>query len=447
MHARTAAPTVSIVNLGCPKNQVEAERMAAAFHSAGCDYSGDSLGSDIVLINTCGFIQSAKSESVDTILSYLELKKERPGLKVVVAGCLFERYKGELAGELPEVDGWLALPTPDAVRQLVKALGFKRRRRQAPDPFGRPVLLNEPGTAYLKISEGCDRPCSFCAIPAIKGAMRSRPVASLVAEVRDLARRHQVREINLVAQDPAAYGRDLQDGSDLLSLLTALGGIDEVSWFRLLYMFPFGLDDRHLEVLAGHPKFCAYLDMPLQHSHPEILRRMRRPGDGARYLEYLERVRRRWPGVALRTTFLVGHPGETDAHFEDLCGFVREARFQWVGVFDFSPEEGTHSDDQGERVPPRIARERAEKLREIAAESRDLSPFRLGHDRLALVTEEADGVMSCRTATEAPEVDGVVFAPSDPRVSPGQLALVRVEESDGFDFRGRIVGAAPPAGA
>ncbi|MBI3891274.1 MAG: 30S ribosomal protein S12 methylthiotransferase RimO [Candidatus Wallbacteria bacterium] len=439
MASRSVSPTVSIVNLGCPKNQVEAEKMTAAFQGAGCKYSPDTLSSDIVLINTCGFIGPAKSESVDTILSYLELKKERPDLKVVVSGCLFERYEGELAGELPEVDGWLKLPSPERVSQLVTDLGFTRTPRVGPPAYGRPVLLNEPGIAYLKLSEGCDRPCSFCAIPAIKGAMRSRPIAELVEEARQLALQHGVREINLIAQDPAAYGKDLYGAASLTRLLKALGEVSEVTWFRILYMFPFGLDDEALDYLGSQPRFCAYLDMPLQHSERSVLARMRRPGDGPRYLEYLEKVRARWPGVALRTTMLVGHPGETGQDFDALCEFVRQARFQWLGVFPFSPEEGTFSHGQEGEVPEQEANLRAETLREVFEASRDLSVFRLGQARTALVTELTDGVFGCRTQSEAPEVDGMVYAPRRRGVKPGDLVELRVDEVSGFDFEGEIL--------
>ncbi|MBI2942667.1 MAG: 30S ribosomal protein S12 methylthiotransferase RimO [Candidatus Wallbacteria bacterium] len=441
MSSRPTSPTVSIVNLGCPKNQVEAERMAAAFQGAGVRYDPDTLASDIVLINTCGFIGPAKSESVDTILSYLALKKERPDLKVVVSGCLFERYEGELARELPEVDGWLKLPSPERIRELVAELGFKRRSsRRATTTYGRPVLLNEPGIAYLKLSEGCDRPCSFCAIPGIKGAMKSRPIPQLVDEARALAQQHGVHEINLIAQDPAAYGKDLYGSAHLTQLLEALGEVREVTWFRLLYMFPFGLDDAALEYLGSQPRFCAYLDMPLQHASRSVLARMRRPGDGRRYLEYLEKVRERWRGVALRTTLLVGHPGESEADFEELCEFVREARFQWMGVFPFSPEEGTHSFEQDGQVEESVATRRAEVLRELYEECRDLAPFRLGQSRPALVTERADGVLSCRTQSEAPEVDGVVLAPERRGVKPGDMVELRVDEACGFDFQGEILG-------
>lgn len=441
MAARTAAPTLSIVSLGCPKNQVDAEAMAASFLGSGCTYTADTALADIVLVNTCGFIESAKVESIDAILSYLKLKAERPDLKVIVGGCLFERYREELEREMPEVDGWLAQPGPAGVRALLGKLGY-RVPLEAPSPspaYGRPFLLNEPGIAYLKIAEGCDRPCSFCAIPAIKGRLRSRPIASLVQEARDLAVRLGVREVNLVAQDPASYGKDLGDGTDLLALLRALDEVEEVAWFRLLYMFPFGLDERHLEVLAASKRFCPYLDMPLQHSHRDVLQAMRRPGDGERYLAHLKTIRERWPGVTLRTTFLVGHPGETEAHFQDLCRFVEQARVQWAGVFEYSPEEGTHAATLEHRVAKRTAARRAERLRELAEEARDLTPFRLGEIRQALVVELGEGFVSCRTASEAPEVDGCVLTPPHREARPGEFVRVRVDRSDGFDFTGEIV--------
>jgi ribosomal protein S12 methylthiotransferase len=254
-----------------------------------------------------------------------------------------------------------------------------------------------------------------------------------------------VREVNLVAQDPASYGQDLGDGTDLLALLRALDGVEEVAWFRLLYMFPFGLDERHLEVLAGSKRFCAYLDMPLQHSHREVLQAMRRPGDGARYLAHLKTIRERWPGVTLRTTFLVGHPGETEAHFQDLCRFVEQARVQWAGVFEYSLEEGTHSATLEQSVARRTAARRAKRLRELAEEARDLTPFRLGQVRQALVVEQGDGFVACRTASEAPEVDGCVLTPPHAVARAGQFVQVRVEQADGFDFTGEIVGSGETA--
>ncbi|MBI4870075.1 MAG: 30S ribosomal protein S12 methylthiotransferase RimO [Candidatus Riflebacteria bacterium] len=439
MPRRSSKPTLSVVSLGCPKNQVDAECMARSFMGSGCIYTSDPLSSDLVLIFTCGFIEAARTESVDTILQYLQLKKERPELRVIVGGCLFERYRQDLAKELPEVDGWLDSPSPQAVRELVQRLGFEPGRpRRDGLANGRPFLLNEPGMAYLNVSEGCDRPCSFCAIPAIKGPMRSRPIAELAAEARDLATRLRVQELNLVAQDPASYGKDLGNGNELLDLLTALGEVEEVAWMRLLYMFPFGLREEHLDYLASNPRFVPYLDMPLQHSHREVLQRMCRPGDGGRYLRHLETIRERWPGVAVRTTFLVGHPGETEAHFRSLCDFVREARFQWVGVFEYSPEEGTPAFLQQAQVSSKVAARRAERLRELAAECRDLTPFRLGQAQQALVVELDEGLAACRTAQMAPEVDGYVYVTASPDVGPGRLTRLILEEETGFDFRGRL---------
>lgn len=435
-------PSLSVVNLGCSKNQVEAERLIHIFEQMGCRYTGDSLQSDVVLINTCGFIQPAQEQSVDTILGYLRHKKEeRPGMRVVVSGCLYERFQQDLSDEMPEVDGWIRGVTVENVQGVLSGLGWNPAPAPEAPSYGRPVLLNEPGVAYLKISEGCDRPCSFCAIPGIKGSMRSRPVEELVAEVRQLVEQHDIREINVVAQDPVRYGKDLPGCPTLEGLLERLLEVEGFRWIRLLYLFPGGLSPGLVSLIAQEDRVASYLDIPYQHASRSVLKRMKRPGDGDLYLEEIAHLREEIRDLVLRTTLLAGHPGETEADFRSLCEFVERARFQWLGVFPYSSEEGTASAEQDGVVPPSAVRERTREVQRIFEGHRDLGPFRLGEEREALVVERTPGGWVLRDEGHAPEVDGSIHVPRNggEALRPGELARVRLLEEQGFDFLGSLV--------
>ncbi len=438
------ARSVSLVSLGCSKNQVDSERLLSGLLARGYRYETDSLAADLVVVNTCGFIGPAKQESLDTIVAYGKNKGEGAGRTLAVAGCLLERYPEELRAELPEVDHWLTGSLPAALEAVAdRELGPARPRLQ--DPGVRSVLLNEPGMAYLRISQGCDRTCSFCAIPNFKGEQVSVPVEQLVAEARNLVEVQGAHELVLVAQDLCRYGTDIGYRPGLDGLIETLLAETGVRWLRFLYAYPFSLPDAVVERMAGEPRLVPYLDMPFQHADTGVLKAMRRGHGGERFLEYLDGIRARVPGLAVRSTMLVGFPGEDEAAFETLSEFVRRARFEWMGVFEYSDEDGTRAFDLPGKVDPEVAAERAERLREIYAEVRRTEVFGLGREQEALVVEVQGDQLACRLPTQAPEVDGLVFVPAPLEPVPiGSMVRVVPEDEDGFDFEGRWVGMVAP---
>lgn len=434
-----ARPVVSLVSLGCSKNQVDSERMLSSFVSRGYRYHPDGQQADLLVVNTCGFIGPAREQSIETVLGCAELKKTRPGMRLVVAGCMVERYGEELQRELPEVDYWVEADVAGSLEAIAEAeLGPARHPLQSLGP--RSILLNEPGMAYLRISQGCDRKCSFCAIPGFKGRQASVPVETLVEEARSLVEGAGVRELVLNAQDLCRYGSDIGYEPGLAGLVEALLEGTDVRWLRLLYAYPFSLPDRVVELMGQDPRVVRYLEMPFQHADTGVLRAMRRGHGGERFLEYLEGIREAVPGLAVRSTMLVGHPGETPEAFERLCDFVEAARFEWMGVFEYSDEEGTHAETLGEKVDPEVARERAEILRDLFEERRRLDAFRLGEPCDALVGSREGGRLVCRVEGQAPEVDGLTFVPDPGGIEPGTMIRVVPEEADGMDLLARACG-------
>lgn len=358
---------VGLISLGCAKNLVDSEAMLGALRQAGAELTSDPGQADVLVVNTCGFIEPAKKESVDTILEMARYKEAGTCRKLVVTGCLAQRYHRELAEALPEVDVWLGI---DDVERVVEAcLDDRYRGDRVSSERPRwvydlqvPRLRTTPRHyAYLKIAEGCNHTCSFCAIPRIRGKYRSRSLDSILEEARRWVEQG-VRELILISQDTTYYGLDIGLKDGLLRLLEALHGLEDLRWIRLLYLYPDTLPPDFPERFRDFPKLCHYLDLPLQHSHPEILRAMKRRGSRERYLELLARYRAAVPDIVLRTTFIVGFPGETEAHFEDLCRFVEEARFDHVGVFEYSDEDGTAAYDLRPKVPRRVAARRRRTL-------------------------------------------------------------------------------------
>jgi ribosomal protein S12 methylthiotransferase len=319
-------------------------------------------------------------------------------------------------------------------------LGVGATHRGRRVPTARKLLLSEPGSAYLRIAEGCGRRCGFCAIPGIKGALVSETIDRVVADARWLSERFGVREINLVAQDLASFGTD-RGPNEIFDLLRALDDQTDVRWFRLLYVYPLSLNRAVLEFIGSSRRFARYLDVPFQHADSDVLKAMRRGGGSlVAYLRHVRSIRRAIPGVALRTTLLVGHPGETERRFETLLEFIREAHFEWMGVFPYSREEDTPSARLSGRVPAPVSERRAVEAMDAFREARSLDSFRLGEVRDALVVEGAsDGFLACRTETEAPEVDGQLYVPVKPGVRPGQMVRVRVDEAMDMDFKGELV--------
>ena len=442
---------VGVISLGCPKNLVDTEIMLGSLRLAGCQLSSDPSDSDVILVNTCGFIESAKRESIETILEMAAYKKTGRCRRLVVAGCLVQRHRQELRDEIPEIDTLIGL---DELQRIVEAVRLDLASAAADPATERPgparalydhrserVLTTLPHTAYLKISEGCDHPCAFCAIPAMRGKMRSRTLGSLVQEARNLAARG-VKELVLIAQDTTDYGRDLEDGTDLPALLRELDILEGVEWIRIHYAYPNRVNDGLLRTMADSARVCHYLDIPLQHADADILRAMKRGGSRPIFNRLLDGIRRRLPDCALRTTFIVGFPGETEKAFQELCSFLREAEFDHAGVFTYSHEAGTAATSRADDVPTCLKEERRARLMEIQAGiALRHNQSRLGSILPVLVDglePDTRMLLQGRTSYQAPEVDGRVLI-TDGKAAVGDRVLVRMEEAHPYDLVGRIV--------
>lgn len=434
---------VALVQLGCPKNLVDGEWMLGQIRAAGHQIAPDE-DADAVIVNTCGFIDAAKEESVNAILAAAELKRAGRIKKLIVAGCLVQRYRDDLRREIPEIDGFIPL----------SALGDAVRLLEAPDP-GTPlgtepaiydgvqprILSTPPHIAFVKISEGCDHPCSFCSIPTFKGPQRSRTVRSVTKEVSRLAEAG-VREVLLIAQDTTDYGRDLGLEDGLALLIESLEDIARLRWVRVLYTYPNRLTPRILDAMARSTKVVPYLDLPLQHSHPDILAAMKRGGGGDAFLRLIERARAAVPGLAVRSAFIVGFPGETRSHFLHLIDFVQEARMDHVGVFTYSREEGTGAHTLGDPVDRRTKARRRDALMEVQqgialAKSQALVGKKV-QVMVDGVCEETEHLLQGRMATQAPEIDGRVLI-NDGFAKPGSVVRVKVEQVGPYDLVGGIV--------
>jgi ribosomal protein S12 methylthiotransferase len=444
--------------LGCPKNRVDSEVMLGTLAEAGYRLVGEPERADVIVVNTCGFIESAREESVDAILQLSELKRAGRCRKLVVTGCLVQRHADELARELPEVDHFLGTGAyPDVARIVSDA---QAKRLVVPDPefvhsARTPRVNSLPShTAYLKISEGCDNACAFCIIPQLRGAQRSRPVDDVVAEARALAAQGTI-ELSLVAQDLTAYGTDLRGRPRLHELLRALARVEGIRWIRLHYAYPRDVPAALVETIAAEPKIVKYLDMPVQHSSDRLLRAMKR-GRDARFLrELLARLRARVPGIALRTSLIVGMPGETAADFADLLRFVEEERFERLGVFEYSPEEGTPAAAMARQVPEKVKRARFERVMEVQQRiSREHQRAMIGRRLEVLVegrAEETEHLLAGRHAQQAPEIDGLTYV-NEGVADPGEIVTVEVTDASEYDLVGRVVArevgraARPPSG-
>jgi ribosomal protein S12 methylthiotransferase len=438
------APKVHLSSLGCPKNQVDAELMLGQLVAEGYEITFDPAEADVLVVNTCSFIQSAKEESIDAILD-LAHHKSGPDKRLIVTGCLAERYGKVLATEMPEVDAFVGtgdfLRLPAVLRDLGRSAratppAYVGAQHVLPDSRTPRILTGQPFSAYLKLSEGCNHRCAFCIIPKIRGRHESRPVADLVAEAERLAT-EGVRELNLIAQDLTAYGRDLERRSTLGALLRQLARIDAIEWIRLLYCYPNHVTAELLSAIAEEPKVCAYLDIPLQHGADRMLRAMRRErsADGLRRL--VGRIRSRVPAVTLRTSFVVGFPGETEEDFAELCRFVAEIEFDRVGVFRYSREENTDAGRMPHQVPEAVKEERWHRLMELQREiSRRKNREWVGRTLPVLPCGDDEAGRSFgRTAGQAPEIDGQVFIEGP--CQPGVLVPMHIFGSDDYDLFAR----------
>jgi ribosomal protein S12 methylthiotransferase len=476
-----APPKVGFVSLGCPKNLVDSEVMMGMLAQAGAQLIARAEDADVIVVNTCSFIESAQQESVNAILEMARHKSDGRARKLIVAGCLVERFRGDIQKNIPEVD---AVVGTGELENILAAAGIAPQAQpDSTSPFkilaSRPegdaraaqgrysreswdgaiadlpnylydeatprVLATPKYTAYVKIAEGCDHPCSFCIIPQLRGKFRSRRFESVVAEVERLAR-GGVREVTLIGQDTTCYGEDfgLRDG--LALLLEKLAGIEDLRWIRFLYAYPNKITGRLLETIAGHDKICSYMDVPLQHASATVLKRMKRGGGSDVFLRSIEKMRRTIPDVTLRTSFIVGFPGETEKEFEELCEFVREAKFDWMGAFGYSDQEGASAYGLDDKPSPREIERRRKHLMQIQKRiSKKNKKALVGKEfdlLLGGMSEESDLLLEGRTAMHAPEIDGKVFVNDvreglEPR--EGEFYRCQITEAHDYDLVAKIV--------
>jgi ribosomal protein S12 methylthiotransferase len=425
---------VNLITLGCSKNQVDSEVLLTQLRGNGIDavHEANSDDAQVVIINTCGFIDNAKQESIDTILRYVDAKNEGVVEKVYVTGCLSQRYHEDLEKEIPEVDGWFGTRDLSRMLKVFKA-DYKK------ELVGERILANPGHYAYLKISEGCDRPCSFCAIPLMRGKHISRPMEELVAEAKNLAAQG-TRELLLIAQDSTYYGLDLYKKRNLSELISKLSDVEGIEWIRLHYAFPAGFPMDVLDVMNSKSNVCNYLDIPLQHGSDHVLQLMRRGTTRSKTESLLKEIRERVNNIAIRTTFIVGHPGETEKDFEELLDFVRESRFERAGVFTYSHEEQTHAHTLKDEVSPEEKQNRADRLMAVQEKiSLEHNQEKIGQTLKVLVDRKDGDQFIGRTEHDSPEVDNEVIIHSDEYLRIGDFCTVTITDATEFDLSGQVV--------
>ncbi|WP_159583786.1 30S ribosomal protein S12 methylthiotransferase RimO [Marinoscillum sp. 108] len=426
---------VNIVTLGCSKNLVDSEVMLTQLKGNSINASHESVKDDanIVIINTCGFIDNAKQESIDTILRYVDAKEEGMVEKVYVTGCLSQRYRDDLQNEIPEVDAWfgtMELPL------LLKKFNADYKH----ELIGERITTTDRHYAYLKISEGCDRPCSFCAIPIMRGKHVSKPIEQIIKEAESLVR-NGTKEILLIAQDSTYYGLDIYKKRNLAELLDKLADVEGLEWIRLHYAFPTGFPEDVLDVMARRSNICKYLDIPLQHGSTEMLKIMRRGTTREKTEQLLKTIREKVPGIAIRTTLIAGHPGETEAEFEDMLDFVEKSRFERLGIFPYSHEDNTHAYTMEDNVPENVKLERAERVMELQESiSEEINSQKVGKTLRVLIDRKEGGQFIGRTEHDSPEVDNeVLIDASEHYLRIGDFANILIEKATAFDLYGKPV--------
>ena len=443
--------TVGCISLGCPKNRLDSEIMLGLLQKAGYQIVPEA-DAEILIVNTCGFIQEAKEEAIDTTLEAAKYKETGACRFLIMAGCFSQRYVNDLTPEFPEVDLFIGVDDVPNIARLCQELERRKRRVSPSLAHPRPseflydhtlprLRIGAAHTAYVKIAEGCRYRCSFCAIPLIRGTLRSRPMDSIAAEVTRLAEQG-VKEIILIAQDTTSYGVDFAGSSQIAPLLERLIAIEPVRWLRLMYAYPTNLDRSLMRLIAESEKICAYLDLPLQHIDDAILKQMRRGISEAQTRALIDDLRRNIPGLTLRTSLIVGFPGETDAAFRKLEDFARDAQFDRVGVFTYSPEDGTAANDLPDQIPPEIAAARREQLMEMQAGiSLKKNQQLVGTVQTVLIdgeSAETELLLEGRTAGQAPEIDGVVYI-NEGQTEQGAFERVLITEAFPHDLVGKIM--------
>ncbi len=427
-----------MISLGCPKNQVDAEQMLGVLAGSGFEITSEQNQADVIVVNTCGFIESAKEESIDAILEAAKMKKEGRCAKVIVAGCLAQRYKDELFKELPEADAVIGTAEISRISEICeKTLANGKQLLTVSSPamvYGLPRVSTTPRHyRYLKIAEGCNNRCSYCAIPIIRGNFKSRPYNSIVDEAKMLAD-EGAKEIILLAQDSTAYRDNGRDLSKLLKSLTAVAGIE---WIRLMYAYPGRISKALMEVMAGEEKICKYLDLPIQHFDDKVLSAMNRRGTSEDIRKTIGQLRKRVPGIAIRTSVITGFAGETEAAFKRLLAFIKEAEFEHLGAFTYSPEEGTPAYDLEPPVPADVAAERMDRIMKAQAKiSLKKNRALIGSRQRVLVDGMEDLALVGRLRIQAPEIDGVVYL-SETEAEPGKFVDVTITDAAEYDLMGK----------
>ena len=437
---------VGFVSLGCSKNLVDTEVMLKKLYDEGFEITPDETEAEIIIVNTCGFIESAKTESIENIIDVAKLREWGKCRHIIATGCLVERYREEVMRELPEVDALVGVGSltdiADACRAVLrgeKYTSFKDKEKSALG--GERILTTEDYTAYLKIAEGCDNRCTYCAIPLIRGRLRSRPIEDIVNEAKDLEALG-VKELNLIAQDTTRYGLDLYGEYSLAALVKEICKNTEIPWIRLLYCYPDKITDELLDEMKNNPRLLKYMDIPIQHISDGVLERMNRHGNGKLIRETVKRIRKKVPGVVLRTTAMVGFPGESEADFEELCEFVKEARFDRFGAFTYSAEEGTAAALLDGEIDEQVKQDRYDVIMQTQLTvAEEISNSRVGKTYTVLA-EGFDSVAEIyygRSYMDAPDVDGRVYFTSKKKIMPGEFVKVKISEAQDYDLVGFTV--------
>ncbi len=421
--------SVSIITMGCPKNMVDSERLAGKLVHNGFAVDHEKEEADVIIINTCGFINDAKSESINEILAFSELKKEGRISKLIVSGCLSQRYRDELRKEMPEVDEFFGVSEYDVLLTYLK-----KPIKSAKDR----MLITPSHYAYLKIAEGCDRSCSFCAIPGIRGGLKSVPVEDLIAETEMLADKG-VKELILIAQDTVSYGIDLYGQSKTAELIRRISKVEGIDWIRLMYTYPAGFSDELIDEIATNPKLVKYIDIPLQHINDEILKSMRRGHNRTKTVELIKKIRTRIPEVCIRTAFIVGYPGETKAEFNELYAFAKEMKFERVGVFAYSREENTPAWDLGDPVAPRTKMKRMSDL--IALHEKNSTKHNqslIGKECSVICDGKEGGEFVGRLMCDAPEIDNIAFIKGE-NLQRGKIYKTKITGAGIYDVEAEVL--------
>lgn len=437
---------IGMVSLGCSKNQIDAERILFKLKKAGYELSDDAGLCDIVIVNTCGFIQSAKEEAIETILEFCTLKKEGRIKAVVITGCLAERYREEVSELISEADAVIGIGCNEDIVEIINKVAEGEKiscfdEKEKLSLTGGRIISTLPFFAYLKVAEGCDNCCSYCAIPSIRGRFRSNPIEEVVKEAEYLVD-NGVREINLIAQDTTRYGEDLYGESKLPELLTELCKIENLRWLRILYCYPERITDKLLDVMAKEEKIVKYLDIPIQHCNDDILKKMNRKGDKKSLTETIARIREKMPDCILRTTLITGFPTETKEQFEELAEFVKETQFDRLGCFPYSEEEGTKAALMTPQVDEEERQHRADIIMEMQNVISEQKNNKMMGKVVEAVVEGFDRWAECyfgRTKADAPDIDGKIFFSSEEKLAMGQFVKVRIDDTMDYDLIGEVI--------